>query len=101
MAKKIGEYRYACGYYFLSDEKIPKCLDNAYLKTQYRGTKAEMEAFLNAPVDSSELANLKRASTLVEAPNTKQTSSEDALRRYLSDVSDKKEGSVQNFVSPE
>ncbi len=91
IVKQVGEYRYASGYYFLSKDKPPKCLSKAYITTHYIGIKDEIKAFLNTPIDSSELGKLKKASTLIEAPNTKKKPSEEVLKKFLADVTDKKE----------
>jgi len=53
MVKDIKEYPYSSYHYFLN----------------YKEDKESIEAFLTNPVDTAQLQELKRASSLVEAPN--------------------------------
>ena len=48
---------------------ITECLQQSWIVQHYKEDKESIEAFLTNPVDASQLQELKRASSLVEAPN--------------------------------
>ena len=50
-----------------------------------------IKAFLNASIDVAQLSEMKKASSLVEAPNLDKKPDEDKLRKMLEKVKDKKE----------
>ncbi len=51
-------------------KEIPECLQHAWITQHYKEDKESIEAFLTNPVDTAQLQELKRASSLVEAPNS-------------------------------
>jgi hypothetical protein len=69
MVKDIKEYPYSSYHYFLNYKNIPECLQNAWIVQNYRDDAEAIEDFLTNPVDTTQLQELKRASSLVEAPN--------------------------------
>jgi len=69
MVKYIEAYPYSSFHYFLDYKNIPECLQNAWIVKNHKGDKEAIEAFLTQPVESRQLQELKRASSLVEAPN--------------------------------
>ena len=69
IVKDIKEYPYSSYHYFLNYSDIPECLQDAWIVQNYRDDTEAIEVFLTNPVDTSQLQELKRASSLVEAPN--------------------------------
>ena len=57
----------------------------------YREDKEAIEAFLNSPIDSSVLQQLKKGASLVEAPNIDRRAKEEDLRALFRDVTEKKD----------
>jgi len=68
MVKNLEVYPYSSYHYFLDGKNTPECLQNAWVVQHYQGDKKAIEAFLTAPVDTTQLQELKTASSLVEAP---------------------------------
>jgi DNA-directed RNA polymerase specialized sigma subunit len=58
---------------------------------KYKDDKEAIKAFLNSIADSSQLQELKTASSLVEAPNIDKKPNEEKLRKILSIAKDIKE----------
>ncbi|MEA1996203.1 MAG: helix-turn-helix domain-containing protein, partial [Gemmatimonadota bacterium] len=69
MVKELKEYPYSSYHYFLNYKEIPECLKDSWIVESYKDDTEAIEAFLANPVDSSQLQELKKASSLVEAPN--------------------------------
>ncbi len=69
MVKDIKEYLYSSYHYFLNYKEIPECLQQSWIVEHYKDDKEAIEAFLANPVDIAQLQELKKASSLVEAPN--------------------------------
>ena len=69
IVKRIEEYPYSSYHYFLKYKEIPECLQNAWIVQNHKEDKEEIAVYLTNPVDSTQLQELKKASSLVEAPN--------------------------------
>jgi REP element-mobilizing transposase RayT len=69
IVKDIKEYPYSSYHYFLNYKNIPECLQNAWIVQNHRDDTEAIEAFLTNPVDTTQLQELKKASSLVEASN--------------------------------
>ncbi|CAA6802027.1 MAG: Unknown protein [uncultured Sulfurovum sp.] len=69
MVKDIAEYPYSSYHYFLNYQEIPECLQQSWIVKNYKDDIEAIEAFLTNPVDYNKLQELKKASSLVEAPN--------------------------------
>jgi DNA-directed RNA polymerase specialized sigma subunit len=93
MVKYLEEYPYSSYHYFLKYKALPVCLKDAWVAQNYKEDKDAIEAFLTAPVDSSQLQELKKAASLVEAPNMKANLKllEEKLQNLFDNVEDKKE----------
>jgi len=66
--KELKAYPYSSYHYFLAKE-IPECLQQAWIVQHYKKDKESIEAFLTNLIDTAQLQELKRVSSLVEAPN--------------------------------
>jgi len=69
ITKDLEAYPYSSYHYFLEKE-IPECLQNAWVVQHYEDDTEAIKALLNAEVDTEQLWEMKKASSLVEAPNS-------------------------------
>ena len=83
MVKDIKVYPYSSYHYFLDYENMPVCLQNAWIVKNHKDDKKAIEAFLTVPVDTVQLQELKKASSLVEAPNIDAKPDMEQLKRML------------------
>jgi len=68
MVKTLEEYPYSSYNYFLSTQ-TPECLKDSWIIQHYQGDIAAIREFLYTKPDSSQLSEMKKASSLVETPN--------------------------------
>ncbi|QOR60950.1 transposase [Sulfurovum sp. ST-21] len=90
IVKTLEAYPYSSYHYFLEKE-IPECLKDSWVVEQYQDDKEAIEAFLTNPVDTSQLQELKRASSLIEAPNVDKRPKEEDLRELFQNITDIKQ----------
>jgi DNA-directed RNA polymerase specialized sigma subunit len=57
----------------------------------FKDDKEAMKAFLNSSVDVGQVSEMKKASSLIEAPNGDRKPNEEVLREILEKAKDKKE----------
>ena len=95
MVKDIAEYPYSSYHYFLNYNEIPECLRQAWVAKNYKEDKAAIKAFLSEPVDMSQLQALKKASSLVEAPNIDNKPDMQKLESMFKNITDIKERNRQ------
>lgn len=88
IVKDIREYPYSSYHYFLNYKEIPECLQHSWIVENYKEDKEAIEAFLTNPVDSGQLEELRKASSLVEAANIDRKPKEDTLRELFKDIID-------------
>ncbi|MBN2768429.1 MAG: transposase [Campylobacterales bacterium] len=90
IVKDIADYPYSSCHYFL-EENTPEFLKDSWIATNYKDDKDAIKAFLNSIVDTSQLQELKTASSLIEAPNIDKKPNEENLRKILLKAKDIKE----------
>ena len=95
MLKDIAEYPYSSYHYFLDYANIPECLENAWVAINHKDDRVAIEAFLTTPVDTTQLQELKTASSLVEAPNIDNKPKEEDLVKMFEDTTEKKKRNIQ------
>jgi len=84
-------YPYSSANYLLA-HTIPECLQRSWVAQNFQNESKEViREFLHAQPDPNQLAEMKKAASLVEAPNTDKKPSEDKLRSILQKAKDKKE----------
>ncbi len=88
MVKDIAHYPYSSYHYFLDDDNLPECLKDAWIARNYKRDKEATEAFLTQPVDTTQLQELKKAASLVEASNIDLKPDIDQLKRRLDGVTE-------------
>ncbi len=91
MVKRVDSYLYSTAHYFLNKEILPNCLENSYIAQNYQNDKESIRAFLESPIDSSVLHQLKRGASLVEASNIDKRPKEEDLKKLFEDVTDIKD----------
>ncbi len=67
LVKRPEEYPYSSSNIFL-DDKISECLQKAWIVRNFQDDKESIRALLNSPIDTDQLSEMKKASSLVEAP---------------------------------
>jgi len=90
MVKTLEAYPYSSYHYFLKKE-IRECLQNSWIVQNHGSDHEAIEAMLNSSVDSSVLQELKKASSLVEAPNIDKKTDIKKLTKILADTKDLQE----------
>ena len=69
MVESLEAYPYSSFNHFLKKE-IPECLSDAWIIQHYQDDKEAIKTLLNSKIDTAQLQELKKASSLVEAPNS-------------------------------
>ena len=88
MAKRLEEYPYSSYHYFLNYKDIPECLKDAWIVQNYKEDSEAIEAFLTNPVDSTQLQELRKASSLISASNTDNRPKKEDLEERFKNTSD-------------
>ena len=91
MVKDIYEYPYSSYHYFLNYKEIPECLKQSWIVQNHKDDAEAIEAFLTNPVDTAQLQELKKASSLVEAPNSDAQPKEEDLVKIFEKITEIKE----------
>ena len=94
MVKHLEEYPYSSYHYFLADE-IPECLQQSWIVQNHKEDKEAIEAMLKSSVESAVLQELKKASSLVEAPNVEKKPDIKKLEKMLAKPKEMKERNKQ------
>ncbi len=90
MVKNVTDYPYSSAHLFLMD-KSDHCLRNAWITENYLDDKESIKAFLESSVDTGQLQELKKASSMVGAPNSDKKPNEEELQKMLVKTKDTKE----------
>jgi len=90
MVKELKEYPYSSYHYFL-EKKIPECLQKSWTVQQYADDHEAIQVFLNSSVDISQLQEMKKASSLVEAPNIEKKPDIELLKKRFTKSQETKE----------
>ena len=69
MVKELEAYPYSSYRYLLDEKHRPQCLQNAWIVQHYDQDTESIKALLSAAVDTEQLAQLKKAASLIDAPN--------------------------------
>ena len=91
MVNAVEEYPYSSAHLFLDMNNTDECLVNAWITQNYEGDIEAIKAFLDLSVDTTQLQELKKASSLVEAPNIDKKPDSKKLKKMLSKAKDTKE----------
>ncbi|MDD3591732.1 MAG: transposase [Sulfurovum sp.] len=91
IVKRIEDYPYSSAHQFLQAQQHHECLKKSWITQQYRGDTDAIKLFLDSAVDSGQLQELKKASSLLEASNTDKKPDEEKLKKMLSKANNTKE----------
>ena len=94
MVKTLEAYPYSSYHYFLKKE-VPECLQYAWIVQHHGNDHEAIKAMFANNVDTSVLQELKRASSLVEAPNIDKKPDIKKLEKMLLGKKDMKERNKQ------
>jgi len=95
IVKRLEEYPYSSYNYFLDANNMPECLEQSWIAQNYENDTEAIKAFLNSPVDTSQLDEMRKASALVEASNTQKKPDLEKLKTKLLKAEDIKERNTQ------
>ena len=95
IVKDIAHYPYSSYHYFIDEDTLPECLKGSWIAQHYKENKEAIEAFLTQPVDTTQLQELKKASSLVEVPNIDNKPDIEKLQKMFENIADKKERNKQ------
>jgi REP element-mobilizing transposase RayT len=90
MVKSLEEYPYSSYNYFMA-QKIPKCLENAWIVKNHGDDKEAIKEMLNSQIDIEQISLMKKASSLIEAPNIDKKPDEKKLIQMFKKVKELKE----------
>lgn len=91
MVQAVEEYPYSSAHFFLEPRSRPECLEHAWITQHYGDDIQAVKALLDSSVDTAVLAELKKASSMLEAPNTGKKPDDAALETMLHNAQNKKE----------
>ncbi|HES59438.1 MAG: transposase [Campylobacterales bacterium] len=91
IVQRVEAYPYSSAHLFLQPHQNNGCLRDAWVTQHYRSDIEAIKAFLDSKVDTGQLYELKKASSLVESPNTDKKPNEGKLKKILSKAKDTKE----------
>ena len=94
MVKSLEEYPYSSYHYFLKKE-MPECLQNAWIVQNHDSDIEAIKTMLTSDVDTSVLQELKKASSLIEAPNVDKKPDIEKLEKMLLPTKNMKERNKQ------
>lgn len=95
MVQELEAYPYSSYNYFLDANNIPECLEQSWVVQNFQDDSKAIKAFLNSPVDMSQLDEMRKASSLLEASNIDKKPDEKKLRKMLEKAKDTKERNTQ------
>ena len=88
LVERIEYYPYSSSYYFFKEEKVPRYLQNSWIVKTYERNIKEIEDFFILEIDSADLKELAKASSLVEAPDIEKKVNREKLIKLFDGVTD-------------
>ncbi|MEA1953063.1 MAG: transposase [Campylobacterota bacterium] len=95
IVQELEAYPYSSYNYFLDANNIPECLQESWIVQNFLDDTEAIKTFLNSTVDTSQLDEMRKASSLVEASNTNKKLNEVSLRKKLEKTKDTKSRNKQ------
>ena len=65
MVQELEAYPYSSYHYFLDANTIPECLEKSWVVQNFVGDTEAIKAFLNSSVDTAQLDEMRKASSLI------------------------------------
>jgi len=94
IVKDIKDYPYSSYHNFLKED-IPQCLKNSWIIQNHKNDKEAIKEMLNSKIDTTTLQELKKASSLVEAPNIDKKPNINKLQKMFDNTTDIKQRNKQ------
>lgn len=91
MVDKIEYYPYSSSYYFLKSEKIPIHLENSWIIKTFKNDIEDIKSFFSLEIDLSDLKELKKASSLVDAPDINRKVNKEKLIKLFNGIENKQD----------
>jgi len=91
IVKSMEDYPYCSYRYFVDQKNLPECLKDAWIVQNHKDDIESIRAVMEDPVDKDDLIELKKASSLVEAPIADSENDLKKLELTLLKAKDKKE----------
>ncbi len=95
IVEKLEEYPYSSYHYLIDPTLLPPCLKHSKVVTDYKKDIAAIKALLLEPVDYDQLAELKKASAMVEASEHNKQENDEKLKMLLLDAENKKKRNLR------
>jgi REP element-mobilizing transposase RayT len=95
MVKQLEEYPYSSYNYFLDSENVPECLKQSWIVQNYKEDTDAIKVFLNTTVNTAQLEEMRKAASLVEAPNSDKKPGEAKLKNQFSKIKELKKRNEQ------
>jgi len=91
MVNEVVEYPYSSAHLFVNQTSTDECLKDSWVMQNYQNDTESIKAFLDSAVDTAQLQELKRATSLIEAPNTDKKPDIKKLQKVLAKAENMKE----------
>ena len=88
MAKVVEEYPYSSAHIFCHPSIQNERLNNSWITLNFQDDIELIKEFLNSPVDTAQLQEFRKASNLLEAPNTDKKLNDSKLKKLLDRAKD-------------
>jgi len=95
IVKEPEAYPHSSAYLFLKSAELPQCLQNSWIAQHYRNDTEALRALLHSSIDTDQLKEMKKAASLVEAPNLEKKMNIAKLKKMLTEAKDTKERNRQ------
>ena len=91
IVKRMEDYPYCSYRYFIDQKNLPECLKDAWIVQNHKDDIESIRAVMEHPADKDDLLELKKASSLAEAPMADGENDLKKLEQMLLKAKDKKE----------
>lgn len=69
MLPQFQKFPYSSYNYFSDSQNIPECLEKSWIVQNYQENAELIQAFLTSAIDTLQLEEMRKASSLIEAQN--------------------------------
>ena len=91
----LEQYRYSSCHYFVEKGAVPECLKKSWIVQHFQNDTEAIRAFLHSSIDTTQLQEMKKAASLIEAPNIDKKPDSEKLKKLLAKAKDTKERNQQ------
>lgn len=94
---KIEHYPYSSSYYFFKYKNLPKYLQDSWIIKTYEDNVKDIESFFTLEIDYTDLKELKKASSLVDAPDLDKEIDKEKLIKLFENITNNEERNKNIF----